>query len=264
MMIGAQHLDSAAEAIETARRAGINLLAVKFMDSAAGGGAKLAERALSLGLDCAFHATEVEELEAALSAAEAARSRPDVQPVANFIRIEHGGLIPPNHLERLAALSGAWVVTNPGFVHYRGDKYLRDPGLAAHLYRAKSLLAAGLELAGGTDGPVTPPRPLAAIAAAISRTTIDGQLLAPNEALGVEESFALFTSRAARLARIEAGEIATGKLADLVVLPKAPFNLYAAEIAALPVDLTIVGGRVVYERGRPAIANSDSADLRTA
>ena len=33
---------------------------------------------------------------------------------------------------------------------------------------------------------------------------------------------------------------------------------------ALQVDLTIVGGKIVYERGRPAVANSDSADLRTA
>jgi hypothetical protein len=31
----------------------------------------------------------------------------------------------------------------------------------------------------------------------------------------------------------------------------------------LTVDITIVGGRVVYERGRPAIASSDSADLRS-
>jgi len=125
-------------------------------------------------------------------------------------------------------------------------------------------MQAGVKLAAGTDGPVTPARPLAAIATAIARTTIDGMALAPQEALTTEESFALFTSSAARLARIDAGEICEGRLADLVVLPRDPLTLSAAEIMALQVDLTIVGGKIVYERGRPAVANSDIADLRTA
>src|SRR5208282_4955757 len=49
-----------------------------------------------------------------------------------------------------------------------------EPGLVAHLYRARSLKAAGVHLVGATDAPVTPAKPLAAIAAAVSRTTIDG------------------------------------------------------------------------------------------
>jgi predicted amidohydrolase YtcJ len=268
MMIGAEHLDSAADAMEIAREGGINLVAAKFMADSADDSALAAGRAalaFRLGLDCAFHATEVEELEAALTAVEAARAQAKSQAAQPaFTRIEHGGLITPNYVERLAATPDCWVVTNPGFVHYRGDKYLKEPGLAAHTYRARSLLAAGVKLAAGTDGPVTPARPLAAIATAIARITMDGKPLAPNEALTTEESFALFTSSAAQLARLEAGEIGEGKLADLVVLPTDPLKLSAAEIMALQVDLTIVGGKIVYERGRPAIANSDSADLRTA
>ncbi len=67
-------------------------------------------------------------------------------------RIEHGGLIPPNYIERMAATPERWVVTNPGFIYYRGDKYAQRTGTAsAYTYRAKASLAAGVELAAGTD-----------------------------------------------------------------------------------------------------------------
>ena len=151
MMIGAdQSRFSAASALEIARDGGINLLAAKFMEHAADDSAIAAGRAalaFRLGLDCAFHATEVDELEAALTAVEAARAQAESQAAQPaFTRIEHGGLITPNYVERLAATPDCWVVTNPGFVHYRGDKYLKEPGLVAHTYRARSLLEAGREV----------------------------------------------------------------------------------------------------------------------
>jgi predicted amidohydrolase YtcJ len=78
------------------------------------------------------------------------------------------------------------------------------------------------------------------------------------------DAFALFTTQAARLARLDAGVIEPDRLADLIVLPRDPFSLTHADLMNLNVDMTIVGGRVVYERGRPAIASSDSADLRSS
>jgi len=131
------------------------------------------------------------------------------------------------------------------------------------MYRAHSLKFAGVHLVGATDAPVTPAKPLVAIAAAVSRTTIDGVELAPSEALPIRQAFALFTSEAARLAQEEAGVIEPGRLGDVIVLPRDPFELKPADLMNLAVDLTVVGGRVVYERGRPAIASSDSADLRS-
>jgi predicted amidohydrolase YtcJ len=172
-------------------------------------------------------------------------------------------LIPPDDIDRLSAMN-AWVVTNPGFIHFRGAKYAEEPGLIAHLYRARSLKNAGVHLAGATDAPVTPAKPLAAIAAAASRITLDGNELAPAEALSVEEAFALFTTQGARLARLDAGAIEPDRVADLIVLPRDPFGVKPADLMNMAVDITIVAGRVVYERGRPAIASSDSADLHSS
>ncbi len=265
VMIGGSHLDAVDRCEQLARAAQISLAGVKFMpgyryDPA--GLARPALRALDRGLDCAFHATEIEELEEALAATEAARASFAGERDVTRFRIEHGGLITPTYIDRLMAL-GVWVVTNPGFIHFRGPKYAAEPGLVAHLYRARSLKVAGVHLVGATDAPVTPAKPLAAIAAAVSRTTIDGVVLAPAEALPVHEAFALFTIDAARLARLEAGAIEPDRLADLIVLPRDPFSLNPADLMNLAVDITIVGGRVVYERGRPAIASSDSAELRS-
>lgn len=265
VMIGSRNFAQAEQAVKIAQAAGIGLAGVKFMPGNQYDRPTLARSvrlALERGLDCAFHATEVEELEEALATFEMGREQAGGAGAQASLRIEHGGVITPEQIERLAALD-AWVVTNPGFIYFRGPKYAEEPGLVPHLYRARSLRAAGVQLAGATDAPVTPARPLAAIAAAISRTTVNGQIFGADEALPAADAIAMFTSDAARLARLEAGEIDSGRLADLIVIPRDPAALDADGLMNMAVDITIVGGRVVYERGRPAVASSDSADLHS-
>jgi hypothetical protein len=94
--------------------------------------------------------------------------------------------------------------------------------------------------------------------------SIEGYDLAPEERITIDEAFALFTTAASRLSRMGAGEIAPGRLADLIVLPTDPLALTPVELINLAVDMTIIGGRTVYERGRPAVAQSPSASLFSA
>jgi hypothetical protein len=96
------------------------------------------------------------------------------------------------------------------------------------------------------------------------RVSVEGYEISLNERISIEQGFKLFTTQAAHLARIKAGEIALGRLADLIVLPRDPMGLKPAELMNLPVDITIVGGRVVFERGRPEVAASPGADLFSA
>jgi predicted amidohydrolase YtcJ len=247
--------------------AGMGLAGVKFMDVTRWEAPQLARSvadAMVQGMDCAFHSTEVEELEVILHAITAARERVPAKVLESmFCRVEHGGLIPPDYPERIAALE-AWVVTNPGFIYYRGVKYAGDPGLIPYLYRARSLAAAGVRMAAGSDAPVTPARPLHAIAAAIARLSVEGYELALQERITAQDAFALFTSAAAILARIPAGDVAPGGLADLIVLPADPLTLKPSELVDLSVDLTIVGGRIIYERGRPLAAQNPGASLFSA
>jgi len=47
------------------------------------------------------------------------------------------------------------------------------------------------------------------------------------------------------------------------ILGKDPLTASGADFMNIPVDITLVGGRIVYERGRPTIAHSDSAELHS-
>jgi predicted amidohydrolase YtcJ len=110
---------------------------------------------------------------------------------------------------------------------------------------------------------VTPSKPLVAISAAMTRTALEGFPMGPNEKLDLQQSFAMFTTAAARLARLHAGTLEAGRLADMVILGKDPVSAKPADLMNIPVDITLVGGRIVYERGRPQIAHSDSAELHS-
>ncbi len=265
VMAGPHCLNSVSALRKTAAASGIRLAGIKFMNVARWETAQLIRAVAntrSQELDCAFHCTEVEELDAALTAIEFSHERVPARTLdSTFCRIEHGGLIPPDYPDRIAAAS-AWVVTNPGFVYYRGTKYAGEPGLVPYLYRAKSLASVGIKMAAGSDAPVTPAKPLCAIASTISRVSIEGYELALKEKVDAAAALAMFTSSAAQLGRIEAGSLEPGRLADLVVLPSDPLKLTPVELLKTAVEMTIIGGRVVYERGRPVI--SAGADMNTA
>jgi hypothetical protein len=266
LMLGGQHLAALPAASAAGRAGGIAIAGAKFMPHGGYEADALAREvryAASLGLDCAFHATEVEELDAALAAIDSTLKQlgPDQAERVSF-RIEHGGLIPPNYMSAIHA-GNVWVVSNPGFIYYRGAKYAGDLGLMPYLYRLKSLRDEGIRLAAGSDAPVTPAKPLVAISAAMTRTSFEGYVLNSNEKLDVQQAFKMFTSSAAQLSGLHAGSIEPGRLADLVILGKDPTAASATDLMNISVDITLVGGRIVYERGRPAIAQSDTADLHS-
>jgi predicted amidohydrolase YtcJ len=257
MMLGPQSLKDISALRKSAEAGGIEIVGVKFMYVSRWQPELLTRtiiEAIRQGADCAFHVTEIEELDAVVRACR--RAVPQTAPAATSrMRIEHGGLIPPGYPEQIAAI-GAWVVTNPGFVYYRGAKYAAEPALAPYLYRGKSLFDAGIKMAAGTDAPVTPAKPLNAIASAVARVSLEGYELGLHEALTTDVAFSLFTRAAAHLTRLPAGEISPGYRADLIALPADPTALQPSELMNLAVETTIVGGQIIYERGRPLVSQS--------
>jgi predicted amidohydrolase YtcJ len=119
----------------------------------------------------------------------------------------------------------------------------------AHAWR--SLLDSGARLDLVSDWPgsfneqrATPLAPLENVALAVGREWH------PDQALTVPEAIAAYTSTPAYASYEEdrKGTISEGKLADLVVLSRDILSLKAEEIRATRVDLTILGGRVIYRR----------------
>ena len=120
-------------------------------------------------------------------------------------------------------------------------------------YAFRSLLDAGAMLAFGTDWTVAPLDPLLTIYAAVTRRTLDGKNPTgwiPEQKISVAEAVRAYTvgSAYAEFSEKEKGTITPGKLADLVVIGSDIFQIDPNQIEKARVVMTIMDGRVVYER----------------
>lgn len=200
------------------------------------------------GFQLAIHAIEETTVEAAITALEYAHSQ---LPQANRRhRIEHCAECPPRLLKRLSKLQ-AVIVTQPPFLYYSGERYLaRVPASQLKwLHRIKSPLSSGLMVAGSSDSPVVPDNPLVGIYAAVTRKAESGQQLLPQECISAKEALAMYTINAAYASFEEGikGSITPGKLADMVVLSNDPLKSPPEQIKDIQVEMTIIGGKVVWE-----------------
>lgn len=120
-------------------------------------------------------------------------------------------------------------------------------------YAFRSLLDSGATLALGTDWTVAPLNPMLTIYAAVTRRTLDGKHpegWIPQQKISLEETVRAYTvgSAYAEFAEKEKGMIAPGKLADVVILSRDIFNIDPKDIENVMVMMTILDGRVIYER----------------
>jgi predicted amidohydrolase YtcJ len=120
-------------------------------------------------------------------------------------------------------------------------------------YPFGALARSGARLVAGSDWPVSTPNPLEAIHVAVNRWALGepgragSEPFLPEQALGLETAFAAYTSGSAWVNhRDEAGTIAPGQVADLVVLDRDPFAGDPAEIGGAQVVSTWVGGVPVH------------------
>lgn len=134
-------------------------------------------------------------------------------------------------------------------------------------YAFRTLEEAGVPLSFGSDWPGTnaawyPSSPVLGIYAAVTRKTLTGEPEGgwfPGERIDVETALRAYTVNNARAegAEDEEGSVEEGKLADLVVLDRSPFEVPADSLLRLKVLYTIVGGEVAFEapreEARPAV-----------
>jgi predicted amidohydrolase YtcJ len=120
-------------------------------------------------------------------------------------------------------------------------------------YAFRSFIDAGVKLCFGSDWTVAPLSPLLGIYAAVTRRTTDGANPGgwfPEQRISVEEAIQAYTVNNAYAAfeEKEKGSVTVGKLGDLVVLSDDILTIDPAKIESVKVDMTIVGGKIVYER----------------
>ena len=169
-------------------------------------------------------------------------------------RIEHAQHIAPSDIPRFAQLH---VIASMQPYHAIDDGRWADriigPERAKGTYAFRSLLDAGATLAFGSDWFVAPATPLEGIYAAVTRRTLDDKHpdgWVPEQKITVEQALRAYTLGGAYAAfrEKELGALMPGMLADLVLIDRDLTRVRPETIRDARVMLTMVGGRVVYDR----------------
>ena len=170
-------------------------------------------------------------------------------------RIEHAQHIAPSDVARFGKLG---VIPSMQPYHAIDDGRWAEKVIgherAKTTYAFRSLKQTGARLAFGSDWPVAPATPLEGIYAAVTRRTLDDRNPGgwiPEQKISVEDALRAYTLDAAyaTFEEKEKGSITVGKLADIVVVDRNLTRIPAETIRDAKIEYTIVGGRIVYERG---------------
>lgn len=161
-----------------------------------------------------------------------------VQPT-DFLRFQQLGIV--------AAVQLYWASANRDAID--NVKPYLDPGIYAWLYPVRSLLHAGVTIAGASDWPVSTANVFHAIYHAETRKgplgVLDVSQCMPREAM----LYAYTRNAALAMGQLDQiGSIAPGKAADLVLLDRDILIGPAEEMRETQVVWTMVGGKKVYER----------------
>jgi predicted amidohydrolase YtcJ len=175
-------------------------------------------------------------------------------------RVIHAQVIRPQDFPRFRALN---VIAEVNPYHISDDMRWMEERIGRErcrgAYAFRSLLDNGATLSFGSDWPGTNAayyhmHPKYLIFAAVARQTLKGtppEGWFPEQRISVEEALQAYTINNARACFEDAlrGSLEAGKLADITVFDRDLTAIPVGEILQAEVTLTVVDGRVVFERG---------------
>ncbi|MFH8519652.1 amidohydrolase [Streptomyces gelaticus] len=209
--------------------------------------AAMVETAHAAGLRVGVHANGDLAVAKVLDAIERARALHPQNTVNH--RIEHCSMVDDSLVERIRR-NRVTPVPFGAFVHGHGAKlsgYYGDER-AERACAHRTLLDAGITVAGSSDYPAGPLNPLLAVQTMVTRRTAEGRVLGADQRLTVAQALEVYTAGSA-YATGEShlkGRLAPGMLADFVVLGASPFDTDPDGISEIPVRSTWVGGRQMW------------------
>ncbi|WP_411818939.1 amidohydrolase [Hyphococcus formosus] len=168
-------------------------------------------------------------------------------------RIEHAQILHTDDIPRFASLG---VIASMQPSHAIGDMFFAKDRLGEDrldgAYAWRSLIDAGVVVAGGSDAPVERGDPLIEFYAAVARQSLDGYSdddWHPEQAVTREEALKMFTLWPAYASFQEnvIGTIEPGKRADFTAFSKDIMTIPAEEILTAKPVMTVVSGKIVFQ-----------------
>lgn len=212
---------------------------------------ELAGRAAEGRIPLVCHAIGDRAVSAALDLVEEYRRREPHPRMPH--RVEHAQTV---RLEDFARFQKLGVTASLQPVHLLDDVEAAQKALGSRIattFAVKRFLEAGIPIAFGSDLPIAPFDPLLGIYAATQRRRPDGtpkEGFAADQAVSLEEAVRAYTGWGAHALGLgeRLGRLSEGFAADCVVLSQDPFRAPPEELLATHVEMTIVDGRIVYDR----------------
>jgi predicted amidohydrolase YtcJ len=162
----------------------------------------------------------------------------------------HFSVLPPERTMQLMVKDKILIAQQPNFTYNLEGRYaeaLEGKCLATNNALATPIKR-GIFMAFGSDN--LPIGPLVGLYAAVTRKGESGNVYGAEEAVSMKDAIRMYTRNGAFLTREEKikGTLEAGRLADMVVLPQDILTVSPDNLLKMKVDMTIVGGKVLYDR----------------
>jgi len=162
----------------------------------------------------------------------------------------HFTVLPPERTMDLMVKDKIHIAQQPNFTYNLEGRYVET--LEGKRLTTNNALTTpikkGIFMAFGSDN--LPIGPMVGLYAAVTRKGESGKVYGPEQAVSMKDAITMYTRNGAFLTREEKlkGTLEPGKLADMIVLPEDLLNVAPEKVLNMKVDMTIVGGKVLYER----------------
>ena len=210
---------------------------------------ELTIKAHEYGIRVSIHSIGDRAIDVALDAIEEAQRLHPREDMRH--RIEHNSICTPRQLKRIKEL-GVSPASSIGYMYSIGDDYYDNfgPERVRWAHPHKTMKEMGIIAGGNCDYPITDGNPMIQIYEAVTRKTRTGLVVGPEEAISVSDAIRVYTFNGAYLGKEEKvkGSIEEGKLADMAVLDEDILSTPSEELMDIKVIMTIVGGKIHYNK----------------
>lgn len=167
--------------------------------------------------------------------------------------LDHFTIMPPAQTMSTMSHDHIYIAQQPNFTYTLEGRYIAtlDDWRLQHTNSvATPWKKYNLFIAFGSDN--LPIGPMVALYTAVTRKGQSGHVYGPEEAITIQDALRMYTANGPYLTWEEKvkGTLEAGKLADMIVLDTDPLTSPPEKLLATKVELTIVGGKVVYDRSQ--------------